>query len=72
MANEADIANDLVEHNLQESLKKAKEDLAVLNGIPKGICRNCDSAISDLLYFCDRDCVQDFEYRTQLQSRQAG
>lgn len=67
MADFADLASDLTEKQLEQSLRKAeterKEHERKLS-IFKGICLNCETPIS-VGTVCDEHCREDYEKRVR-------
>ncbi len=59
MADEADIANRVMEQQVAQS-RAYRRDEGRLQ--PRGVCHNCAETIARPKLFCDRDCADDFEW----------
>jgi len=57
MADEADVAQKIVDLNLEIALSKRAPAL------PKGNCHNCKEVLPKDKSFCDQDCEDDFNLR---------
>lgn len=68
MSDEADIANDRAQQDLDRALAAARSPVKVAE--PTGSCFYCEEAVGEGRRFCDNDCSTDFEREKRLRARQ--
>jgi hypothetical protein len=58
MADDVDIANQVAEEMIRESIANRKQE----KKLPRiGVCHNCGEPVSEKQLFCDNYCAEDYE-----------
>jgi hypothetical protein len=68
MSDEADLANDRAQQELERALALARAPVKAV--VSNGTCFYCLEAIEGERRFCDSDCLSDYEREKRLRARQ--
>jgi len=70
MADDVDVANDLLEKVLQARIEEAQYQLGhAVSANEDGTCLNCGEPLKVGYRWCDLDCQKDFTARRNAQAR---